>query len=154
MLWDVLCVSVWSCGSEPVELPAHGGAFRCVQGFVFSYHGGRDADARISEKSVSHLFISLLYNLNHICSQQVPVLVLFFMLLLFFFNFQQKISWSSVATCSEGLSTPKSLLCTNMWSLSETSSPWIMVRFVTHSVKQVFFGKRFYFSLVPFPTSA
>lgn len=47
---DILCVSVWSCWSEPAELPAHGGAFRCVQSSVLSYHGGRDTDTWISEK--------------------------------------------------------------------------------------------------------
>lgn len=44
-----------------------------------------------------------------------------------FFLPQQKISWSSAATCSEGPSTPKSLLCTSTSSSSEISSPWIMV---------------------------
>lgn len=49
---SILCVSVWSRGSEPVELPAHGGAFRRVQSSVLSHHGRRDADAWISEKWV------------------------------------------------------------------------------------------------------
>lgn len=40
---------------------------------------------------------------------------------------QQKISWSFVATCSEGRLTPRSRPCMNMSNLLETSSPWIMV---------------------------
>lgn len=36
---------------------------------------------------------------------------------------QQKISWSSAATCSEGPSSPKSLPCTSTSSSSGTSSP-------------------------------
>lgn len=71
-------------------------------------------------------------NIQKVCQLLRPIKPLGFLLLYIdaippFFFPQQKISWSFVATCSEGLLTPRSRPCMNMSNLLETSSPWIMV---------------------------